>query len=176
MDGSVAEHAAGMLVRVRLAPDTPLRGVRAFIILQSLGKLGEVTAHRAVDSTRCSSKSAATDFALRLLSPVIAAKRSSAPFARAGDVDDVQIGDDKPLAHARDSQARGRRRDAAIRGCGTASEPRRSRGTIRIDVRRLDTLMNLVGELVIARGRLSQLASELGDTRSMETVDAVVAA
>jgi len=38
-------------------------------------------------------------------------------------------------------------------------------------VRRLDTLMNLVGELVIARGRLSQIAGELGDKALMETVD-----
>ena len=33
----------GTLVRVRLAPDTPLRGVRAFIIVQAMGTVGEVT-------------------------------------------------------------------------------------------------------------------------------------
>jgi two-component system chemotaxis sensor kinase CheA len=48
------------------------------------------------------------------------------------------------------------------------------RGTrhVRIDVRRLDALMNLVGELVIARGRLTQLANELGDHGLDETVSA----
>ena len=39
---------------------------------------------------------------------------------------------------------------------------------IRIDVRRLDNLMNLVGELVIARGRLAQIAGELGDAALVE--------
>ncbi|MDB4875885.1 MAG: hypothetical protein JWM41_2331, partial [Gemmatimonadetes bacterium] len=41
---------------------------------------------------------------------------------------------------------------------------------VRIDVRRLDTLMNLIGELVIARGRLTQLAGELGNAALDETV------
>jgi two-component system chemotaxis sensor kinase CheA len=41
---------------------------------------------------------------------------------------------------------------------------------VRIDVRRLDALMNLIGELVIARGRLTQLAGDLGDTSLDETV------
>src|SRR5215218_1831203 len=41
---------------------------------------------------------------------------------------------------------------------------------VRIDVRRLDTLMNLIGELLIARGRLSQLAGEIGDLALEETV------
>jgi two-component system chemotaxis sensor kinase CheA len=41
---------------------------------------------------------------------------------------------------------------------------------VRIDVRRLDALMNLIGELVIARGRLTQLATELGDLSLEETV------
>src|SRR4029077_9857154 len=44
----------------------------------------------------------------------------------------------------------------------TRSESGRVR-SVRIDVRRLDALMNLIGELVIARGRLTQLATELGD-------------
>ncbi len=35
--------------------------------------------------------------------------------------------------------------------------------TIRVDVRRLDSLMNLVGELVLARNRLGQLAERIND-------------
>src|SRR5687767_7408354 len=34
---------------------------------------------------------------------------------------------------------------------------------VRIDSRRLDTLMNAVGELVIARDRIAQIAERLGD-------------
>ncbi|WP_432214581.1 hypothetical protein, partial [Salmonella enterica] len=41
---------------------------------------------------------------------------------------------------------------------------------VRIDLRRLDTLMNLIGELTIARGRLARLASAAGDAELLETV------
>jgi two-component system chemotaxis sensor kinase CheA len=51
----------------------------------------------------------------------------------------------------------------------TRSESGRVR-SVRIDVRRLDALMNLIGELVIARGRLTQLATESGDLVLEETV------
>ena len=39
---------------------------------------------------------------------------------------------------------------------------------IRIDARRLDTLMNLMGELVIARDRIAQVAERLGDEALLE--------
>jgi two-component system chemotaxis sensor kinase CheA len=159
----------GTLIRVRLAPDTPLRGVRAFIILQSLARVGEIT------GTEPSSESLqfewdAMDFALRILSP-------SAPdeidrlIRSAGDVEEVQIGDDKPTPARRDSEAR-----PAVetpKSVSADAQPAAAKSRfIRIDVRRLDTLMNLVGELVIARGRLAQIASESGNKVLMETVDA----
>jgi two-component system chemotaxis sensor kinase CheA len=45
------------------------------------------------------------------------------------------------------------------------ADERASRRTtnVRIELKRLDALMNLIGELVIARGRLTQVAGELGD-------------
>jgi two-component system chemotaxis sensor kinase CheA len=39
---------------------------------------------------------------------------------------------------------------------------------VRIDSRRLDTLMNVVGELVIARDRIAQIADKLGDESLIE--------
>lgn len=43
--------------------------------------------------------------------------------------------------------------------------------TIRVDIDRLDILMNLFSELVIDRGRLEQLARELGKSELQETVE-----
>lgn len=43
--------------------------------------------------------------------------------------------------------------------------------TIRVDIERLDILMNLFSELVIDRGRLEQLAREIGKTELHETVE-----
>jgi two-component system chemotaxis sensor kinase CheA len=42
---------------------------------------------------------------------------------------------------------------------------------VRIDLRRLDTLMNLIGELTIARGRLAQLAAAAGEPDLIDQVD-----
>src|SRR4051812_6659718 len=39
---------------------------------------------------------------------------------------------------------------------------------IRIDARRLDTLMNVMGELVVARDRIAQIADRLGDAALLE--------
>src|SRR5919107_5601610 len=41
---------------------------------------------------------------------------------------------------------------------------------VRIDLRRLDNLMNLIGELVITRGRLQQVAAGLADPALDDTV------
>jgi two-component system chemotaxis sensor kinase CheA len=159
-----APNAPGTLVRIRLAADTPLRGVRAFIIVQTLGRIGEVSA-TAPDIEDLQVEAFDADFALRLLTPL-----SPADIERvvrgAGDVADVQIGEDaaappreaKPAAEPAPAEAR---KDVAG---GRARH-------VRIDVKRLDNLMNLVGELVIARGRLAQLAGEIGDATLEETVN-----
>jgi len=45
----------------------------------------------------------------------------------------------------------------------TAAQSKFSETTIRVDVNRLDDLMNLVGELVLGRNRLSQVAHSIGE-------------
>jgi two-component system chemotaxis sensor kinase CheA len=42
--------------------------------------------------------------------------------------------------------------------------------SVRVDAERLDTLMTLIGELVIARGRLAELARQTGDPELVEVV------
>jgi two-component system chemotaxis sensor kinase CheA len=46
----------------------------------------------------------------------------------------------------------------------------RQQRSVRIDLRRLDNLMNLIGELVITRGRLVQLTAPIDDPALAETV------
>jgi two-component system chemotaxis sensor kinase CheA len=60
-------------------------------------------------------------------------------------------------------------------GNGSAAAPGEDTGVrrqrhVRIDLRRLDSLMNLIGELVITRGRLNQIAGALHDDSLDETV------
>lgn len=168
---------AGTLVRVRLDPDTPLRGVRAFLIVQALAKLGEVT------STTPSLESLQAErfdgeFALRVVTSQPGPEIERVVRA-AGDVADVQVGEPRPSgawsaaltpawSHPAMTLTPAQSMVATPAG-ETRSETGRAR-SVRIDVRRLDALMNLVGELVIARGRLTQLAGQLGDMTLEETV------
>ena len=52
-----------------------------------------------------------------------------------------------------------------------SAQPSRRQRHVRIDLRRLDNLMNLIGELVITRGRLTQLAASSGDPALDEAVN-----
>ena len=58
---------------------------------------------------------------------------------------------------------------APILGTDDETGVRRQRH-VRIDLRRLDALMNLIGELVITRGRLTQIAGAIQDDALDETV------
>jgi two-component system chemotaxis sensor kinase CheA len=75
----------------------------------------------------------------------------------AGDVESVNI----------ESDAK-----AAPKGVPAAPQyvPQGETRHVRIDLRRLDALMNLVGELVIARGQLQAMAGTSGDAALEETV------
>ncbi|HEY9514758.1 MAG TPA: chemotaxis protein CheA [Gemmatimonadaceae bacterium] len=56
---------------------------------------------------------------------------------------------------------------------GDRGEPQAARATrsVRIDLRRLDKLMDLIGELVIARGRLAQLVAPVEDVALTEAME-----
>lgn len=60
---------------------------------------------------------------------------------------------------------------AAKPGSGSGAKKAASHKTIRVDIERLDVLMNLFSELVIDRGRLEQLARESGNSELQETVE-----
>ncbi|AJY76588.1 chemotaxis protein CheA [Paenibacillus beijingensis] len=62
------------------------------------------------------------------------------------------------------------RQPAAAKAQTAAAAPAASR-TIRVDIERLDTLMNLFSELLIDRVRLEQLASEIRKPELTETVE-----
>jgi two-component system chemotaxis sensor kinase CheA len=177
-----APMSPGMLVRIRLAPDTPLRGVRAYIIVQTMTKLGEVTATEPpLELLQADGFDA--DFAMRIVTSLEPADVERV-VRDSGDVEDVRIGEDESVPRSTVSavldsidaidaiaaeageSASGRTPAAAESAATPATRSRH----VRIDVRRLDTLMNLIGELVIARGRLTQLAGDLGDVALSETV------
>ena len=65
------------------------------------------------------------------------------------------------------------RSDSAPTSAQEVSSTRRIRQTVRVDIRRLDDAMNLVGELVINKGRLEQIGSSEKLTELNETIEQV---
>ena len=194
---AVPPGGAGMLVRVRLNKDTQLRGVRAFLIVQTMKRLGEITGVSPALAA-LQGDDFDLDFAVRLQTDAPAAEVSRVVRA-AGDVAVVAIEEGsaretpgapaarQTVAAARPSgmliaadvaraaesaDAAGAHPASASSGAPTpaASSASRAPRHVRIDLRRLDALMNLIGELVIARGRLLQIGSQLGDPALDETL------
>ena len=148
---------AGIVVRVRIAPDAPLRGVRAFMVIQAARDLGAVGAVEPSIADLQEDRFGA-DFAFRLVTDLRREEISGA-LSALGDVQGVSIeGGETPPAPARPAA-----------GNGNGAAPRGAR-SVRIDLRRLDNLMNLIGELVITRGRLTQLAAGFEQPALDETV------
>ena len=147
-----APSASEFFVRIRLAANVPLRGVRAFVVVKRAETLGRIIAVvPPVEALQA--EQFEREFAVRLETDLPAADVAAALRA-AGDVERVDIEDPKARAAAQSAEA-GRSRSSR---------------NVRIDLRRLDALMNLIGELVITRGRLVQLAVTRDDPALTEAV------
>jgi two-component system chemotaxis sensor kinase CheA len=140
-DGDAVEEGA-LRVRIRVSPDSPLPGVRAFLALRRARELGEAS---AVYPPEAAMQEEGFDgvvrFVLRSARPADEVREA---ILAVGEIAEVEL--------------RGPETDAALAAPtaeGAASKVR----NIRVDLRRLDALMNGVGELVIVRDRLRRLAT-----------------
>ena len=142
-----AEPAAGRLVQVTLRAEAPLKGVRALLVLKKAEPLGAV---QAVTPPLASFESDDFDgrFSFRLASAAPAAAIETALRA-AGDVETVTL-------DAADTAAAEQRIEPGVVEAAKARH-------IRVDLRRLDALMDLIGELTITRGRLNEFAAQRRD-------------
>src|SRR5213082_3014795 len=148
-------EGGGRLVQVTLRAEAPLKGGRALLALKRAQALGAV---QGVTPPQAAFESDDFDgrFSFRLASSAAAAEIERA-VRGAGDVEHVSVGGEERRATAPRSAA-----GAAAGGAPPAAAPEKSRH-IRVDLRRLDELMDLIGELVTARGRLNELAAERRD-------------
>jgi two-component system chemotaxis sensor kinase CheA len=143
----------GLRVTVRLATDAALPGARAMMVLDRAATLGTVHGSRP-DRAALAADWQGDTLELRLETSADVRAVEEA-IRDVGDVREVQIA--RGAAAADEQRARKKSDDA----WGRAQARGRQNPNVRIDLRRLDALVNLVGELVIARGRLTQLSSEI---------------
>jgi two-component system chemotaxis sensor kinase CheA len=143
------ELGSGRQVQITIRPEAPLKGGRAMLIVRKAQTLGKVLRIRPSPAAF-----EAEEFDGRLgfeLDTTATDAQIEAAIRAVGDVERVVLGggpaapDDTPVTPAESAGGAGRGRH------------------IRVDLRRLDTLMDLIGELVTARGRLNELAEKTHD-------------
>ena len=150
--GARAEPVAtGRLIRVAIKPDAAMRGGRAVLALKRAEALGHVTGVRPALSD-FEKQEFEGKFSFRLHTDVTD-QVIEAAIRGAGDVDTVGIGEAPVPAPLEDPAAVGGARH------------------IRVDLRRLDALMNYMGELVVAKGRLAEVVSQT-PTPDLEAISA----
>lgn len=164
----------GTLVRVALVAGTPLRGVRAFLVVEAAKRIGDVSATMPAIAL-LQAEDFGDDFALRVMTASGPAEIERVIRA-AGDVAMVRVGEDDDrsnspatvVAAVNTAAVPASSVAAAVIPAGEPGIPQQR--SVRIDLRRLDSLMNLIGELVITRGRLIQLSGTIGDAALSESV------
>ena len=137
----------GRLVSVVLRPEAPLKGGRAMLIVRKARSLGEV---QGVAPPPAAFE--AEDFDGRVAFQLETARTAAeieAAIRSVGDVERVTVGGGEA---ERDEE-----HVTPVESAGGRSRH------IRVDLRRLDALMDLIGELVTAKGWLNELAAERRD-------------
>ncbi|HVE77604.1 MAG TPA: chemotaxis protein CheA [Gemmatimonadaceae bacterium] len=175
-----APAGSGVLVRVRVDDGALLKGVRAFMAVQKAQSLGELEiVVPPVEAMQAEGFDG--ELALRLRTSHTAATieetlRAIGDIARVSVAEGVASAAPAPgpsapveVADPASGRPEGDPPDAGDAGAAEGAILRQQRH-VRIDLRRLDALMNLIGELVITRGRLAQLAGTLHDPALDEAV------
>ena len=131
------EAAPGVRVRVTLQAEAQLKGPRALVVLARARELGAVDdVHPDPEAFERDDFNGEFSFRLDTQTSEVGIE---AKLRAAGDVAQIVVGGEVE----------------AERGAETATGARH----VRIDLRRLDGLMNLIGELVTARGQLVETAA-----------------
>jgi two-component system chemotaxis sensor kinase CheA len=174
--GATPTGGPGLRVLVRQSATTQLAGARALLVLRKLAALGRVLAVEPSEAVLASATRGGS-FTVHLETDASAADVERAVRA-AGDVDDVRLeapgiaaapaAGVVPTVDAAPAQAAPAAAASAEAGPAAAAPdmlPARAAATrsVRVDARRLDALLDVAGELVIARERLAAAAGAHAD-------------
>src|SRR3989442_1557004 len=145
---NLAPVGVGRLVQVTLRAEAPLKGGRALLVIKKAQAVGPV---HAVTPPESAFEADEFDgrFSFRIGGTTGAADIERA-VRGAGDVEHVTVGGEE-------------RRALPGPGASPAAAPETKSRHIRVDLGRLDVLMDLIGELVTVRGRLNELAASARD-------------
>jgi two-component system chemotaxis sensor kinase CheA len=166
VDGFTLNH-----LHVHLQEECLLKGARAFMILRELETHGEII--RTIPTAKeLEDEQFEDDFIIGILSkkPLDFLMRF---LEKMLDVEKVEGEIHNPDALLLERRGDGVQvvADSDQQKIHHTKVPSTVSPTVRVDIRKLDELMNLVGEIVINRSRLEQLSWEIEDPMMVETVE-----
>lgn len=168
--GMPGEEDALVQVRVRILPQSAMPAVRALQVLLGLKELGEVISSEPSEAQVRASE--VGEFLEISMGPTTDPEAVRAALARISEIELVSLSGQRmepelglqatsePVA---DSQGEGDGGGEATSVVPNSQSRPNADRTIRVDVGILDNLMNLVGELVIDRGRLGGIGQVLAE-------------
>lgn len=145
----------GYVIAIQISEETPMKGVRAFLILNDLKGAGEL---KIVEPSEEEMEAEDYDGVIQVL---IVTKQAKAEIIEMltdeADIESVAV--EEALSVLKDPEEENKSKEKKA----TENKPRpvtQKRQTIRVDLTRLDQFMNLVSELVIHRSRLENITME----------------
>jgi two-component system, chemotaxis family, sensor kinase CheA len=167
-----SERTAGSCtVRFTIASDAPLPGVRAIVALERLKKIATV-----VSSTPPVEQFDSVPFLREVVVELSHAPDDAeieGAVRGAGDIETVSIERGNDGAATPDVSSPEAVAAALVDSAGVSSGTGPRQRHVRVALERLDGLMNLIGELVIARGRLNVIAGNANVPALTETMTQV---
>lgn len=170
-------------VKVTLVPDCLMKGARAYIVFNNIKELGEVI--KTIPPIDDIEEEKFDEFFQFVILTKSSAETLRDTIMSISEIDDVEVHPvEASLAPATAQEPVEKRTEEQKpeipKTPKTSSQPQvqaRASQTVRVDVQRLENLMNLVGELVIDRTRLADvnggLKAKLGAEGLLETLEEV---
>jgi len=150
-------------VRVLLEADVALKSARAFLVLHTLEQFGKI-AYTVPERRDLEAERFDRGFSVFFVTSLHSEKEIKSRIA-SGEIEDIEI---EEVVEETEEEAVERRTVSAF----TQLAQERPR-EVKVSTARLDKLMNLVGELVVWRERLKQLAQMSRNTLIQDSVDQV---
>jgi len=166
-------------IRVKIAKDCPMPSVRVFQVVEELQPVGQIIkthpSTEVIESGDCghdleiiltaNEDQSSIESIIKSISEL--SSYSIEPYQSDAEAE-VEESAPGPVASTKESSADQRMEDLGPEARGkTQQEIKQMQAaavkTVRVDVERLDHLMNLVGELVIGKTQLLQIGSDLAD-------------
>lgn len=167
-------------IKVELEPDCRMKGARAFLVFNNLKDLGEVIKSEP-HTQELEAEKFENTFRLAFVTKEDADTVANV-IKSISEIKEVTV---RPIVlEEEQGPAPGTPSELDVSKSSPAGETYLKRGmerrvtqTVRVDVQRLEALMNLVGELVIDRTRLAEVSSNLrnrlGNEELIETLDEI---